>query len=127
MKKILNFFSVFGVLVLCIKYYFADKISLEVAGVCIIVSVILAALNRPVWHFIKAGVAIFSFGLLMVGYSYNMNDFMTLIQPILTMLVALFGIYLMVRSFFRSRNDEDEEHFTYNKNTGKLKKKTNWW
>jgi len=126
MKKILNFFSIFGVLAVCIKYYFADKISLELAGGILIGSVILAALDKPIWHFVKAGVAICSFGLLMVGYTYNMNDFRSLLQPILTLLVALFGIYLMVRSFFGSSSN-DEEHFTYNKKTGKLKRKNSWW
>lgn len=122
MKKTLNFFSIFGVLVLCVKYYFTDKMSLEIAGGLIVGSVILAAIDKPVWHFVKAGVSIFSFGLLMAGYTYNRNDFLSLLQPILTLLVALFGIYLMVRRLFSNNSNKDEEHFIYNKKTGKIKK-----
>lgn len=127
MKKILNFFSVFGVLALCIKYYFGNKISLEGAGVILIVSVILAAIDRPIWQFIKAGVAIFSFGLLLIGYSYNMNDFKSLLQPILTLFVALFGIYIILRGLFKSGSRNDEDHFIYDKKTRKLRKKNSWW
>lgn len=122
MKKTLNFFSVFGVLALCVKYYFSNIISLEIAGGLLIGSVILAAIDRPIWHFAKAGVAIISFGLLMIGYTYNWNDFMSLLQPILTLLIALLGIYLMVRRLL-GNNSKDEEHFTYNKKTGKIRKK----
>jgi len=127
MKKTLNFFTVFGVLALCVKYYFENKISLEIAVGILIGSVILTALDRPIWQFIKAGVAIFSFGLLMMGYSYNMNDFMSLLQPILTLLVVLFGIYIIIRGLFKNRNSDDEVHFIYDKKTGKLKKKNSWW
>lgn len=127
MKKNLNIILVFAVFVLCLKYYLTGKIAFELAFVFLIGSVILAAIDKPIWHFVKAGVAIFCFGLLMVGYTYNMNDFMSLLQPILTLLVALFGMYIMLRGFFKSGSSNDEEHFTYNKKTGKLKKKDSWW
>lgn len=127
MKKNLNFFSVLGVLGLCIKYYFAGKISLELAGACLIGAVILAAFDRPIWQFSKAGVALTSFILLMTSYTYNMKDFLSLLQPILTLLIALFGIYIMVRSLFGGGSKNDEEHFIYNKKTGRLKKKNSLW
>jgi ABC-type nickel/cobalt efflux system permease component RcnA len=127
MKKILNFISILGVLGICIKYFFADKISVGFAGACLVGAVILAALDKPVWQFAKAGVALISFILLMASYTYNMKDFISLLQPILTLLIALFGIYLIVRSFFKSGNSSDEQHFIYNKKTGRLKKKNSLW
>jgi hypothetical protein len=127
MKKVLNFCSVFGVLALCLKYYFGNKISLELAALILIGSVILLALDKPIWQFIKGGVALFSFGLLLVGYTYNINDFKSLLQPIMTLLIALFGIFIIVRGVFKSESSNDEEHFIYNKKTGKLRKKNSWW
>jgi hypothetical protein len=127
MNKILNFFTVFGVFALCVKYYFDDKVSLVVAGVILFGSVFLASRDGFIWQFIKAGVAIFSFGLLLVGYSYNMNDFKLLIQPILISLIALFGIFIMLRGLFKSKSSDDEAHYRYDKKTGKLKRKKSWW
>ena len=127
MKRALNFFTVFGVLGICIKYYFENRISLELAGVLLVLTVILSALDKPILQFIKAGVAIFSFCILMVGYSYNTNDFKSLLQPILTLLFALLGIYIMVSSLFKTGNSNEEQHFTYNKKTHKLKKRKSWW
>jgi hypothetical protein len=121
MKKVLGFFTVFSVLGLCIKYYFANKITLELAGFFIIGSVILAAMDRPVWQFVKVGVALVSIVLLLANYAYSTNDMISLIQPILILLVALFGIYIMVRGFFRK--DDDEIHLTINPKTGKVKKR----
>ena len=101
------------------KYYFLDKISLGFAGAVMIFTIILAALDSPITNFIKVGVALIGFGLFLGDYFYDMNSFLSLLQPILTLLIALFGIYVIVKGFFGSG---DKVKYEFDKKTGKFRR-----
>src|SRR5258708_39901870 len=119
MRKILNILSLIGVVSFCVKYYFLGKISLGFAGVVMIFTIILAALDSSITNLIKVGVAIFGFGLFLADYFYDMKSFISILQPILVLLIALFGIYIIIKVFFGSK---DIVKFEVNKKTGKIKK-----
>ena len=119
MRKTLNILSLIGVISFCMKYYFLEKISLGFAAAVMIFTVILAALDSPFTNLIKVGVAILGFGLFLADYFYDMRSFISILQPILVLLIALFGIYIIVKGFFGSN---DKVKFEVNKKTGKIKK-----
>jgi hypothetical protein len=127
MKKILNFLSISGVIVLCLKYFLDNKISLGVAFFILLVTVIIASRDGLVWQFIKAGLALFSIGILIKGYAFNSIDYMSILQPILISLIGLFAIFIILSGLFKSDSANDEVHYIFDKKTGKLKRKNNWW
>lgn len=120
MKKILSLLSILSVFIICGKYYFAHQITLGLAVFCLMISVIIAFADRPIWHILKGVIVIFSFGLLLGGVG-----FINLIQPMLVLLIILFGMYIMVRGIFRKSNDEID--ITINPKTGEVKRKDSWW
>ncbi len=119
MRKILNILSLIGVIAFCMKYYFLGKITLGFAGGAMIFTVILAALDSLLTKVIKVAVALIGFGLFLADYFYDMKTFMGMLQPILVMLVTLFGIYIMVKGVFGSK---DKVKYEFDKKTGKMKK-----
>lgn len=123
MNSILNFVSILSVVSLCIRFYFEGKISLETAGLLMVGCVILLALNSTAWKIIKTIVTLGSFSLLISSYTFNSTDMASLAKPILALLFALFGIYIIIKGFTRNTSSSEEEHFIYNRKTRKLRKK----
>lgn len=119
MKRLLNILSLLGVITFCMKYYFLSKISVGFAAAVMIFTVILAALDSPLANFIKVGVAFIGFGLFLGDYFYDMNSFISLLQPVLTLLIALLAIYVIVRGFFGS---SDKVKYEFDKRTGRFRK-----
>ncbi len=120
MKKALNILSLLGMITFCTKYYFLDKISLELAGGVMIFVVILAAMDSVVASLMKLLFTILGFGLFLADYFYDTNSFIEILQPIFVMIMALGGIYLTISFFFGS--NKDTQKYEYNKKTGEFKK-----
>lgn len=119
MRKTLNILTIISVITFCLKFYFLGKITLGFAGGAMIFTVILAALDCPLIILIKVAVVLIGFGLFLADYFYEMQTFTDMLQPILVMLISLFGIYIMVKEIFGSK---DKVKYEFDKKTGKMKK-----
>lgn len=120
MRKLLNILSLIGTISFCTKYYFLDKISLELAGGVMIFVVCLAAMDSIIASLMKLLFSILGFGLFLADYFYDMQSFIELFEPIFIMIMALGGIYLTISFFFSS--NKDTQKYEYNKKTGDFKK-----
>lgn len=126
MSKILNFFSIIGLLGFCITLWIDNKkngvdISAQTIAVILVGVVFIYARKRILSSVLKITVSVFGLAYTLAKLNvYTIAEGIQLAGYLFALLLALFGFYVM---FGGLNKNNDEAHFTINRKTGKLKRR----
>lgn len=126
MNKILNFFSIIGMLGLCITLWYDNlKMGVEldpiIVGALLIGTVFIIARKGILSSILKIAISIIGLGYSLAKMNlFSMSQFVQMAAALFAMLIILFGFYIM---FGGLNKDRDEIHFSVNRKTGKIKRR----
>ena len=120
MNKFLNFIWILGLLGLCIKMWSNNQLSAGLIAVILVGAVFVLAQDGTWSKVLKLAVGILSIGYLLVGYVYSNQQFVALVGSIGTLLLTLFGFFIMIGGL---RKNNNEINISINSKTGKIKRK----
>ncbi len=101
-KTIVNIATIVSTVVTCVRLTYYDIISFQVATLIMLGVVIFVALGTNIAKVILAASALFLFVLL---YSYgNKEAFTQIMTQMLALIIALIGIYVILRGAYRNKN-----------------------
>lgn len=126
MNRILNFLSIIGLLGFCITLWWDNRkngINLDprVIGILLVGTVFIYARKGILSSFLKIAISVFGLCYTMAKINvFSMSQFVQLTGSILTLLLVLFGFYIM---FGGLNKNNDETHFSVNRRTGKIKRR----
>lgn len=126
MNKVLNFFSILGLLGFCITLWWDNKkngvdLDPKIIGILLVATIFIYARKGILSSFLKITIAVFGLGYTLAKMNFfTMSQFIQLSGSLLALLLALFGFYIMFGGLNRNN---DEIHFSINPKTGRIKRK----
>ena len=126
MNRILNFFSIIGLLGFCITLWWDNKkngveLNAKIIAVLLVGTVFIYARKGILSTILKIVISIFGLGYSLVKMNlFSVPQFYQLSASLLALLLVLFGFYIM---FGGLNKNNDEVHFSVNRKTGKLKRR----
>lgn len=126
MNKILNFLSILGLLGFCITLWWDNRkngvnLDARIIAVLLLGAVFIYARKGILSSFLKIAISVFGLGYTLAKINvFSMTHFIQLATSLLTLLLVLFGFYIM---FGGLNKNNDEIHFSINPKTGKVKRR----
>jgi|SRR5665647_1564189 len=126
MNKILNFLSILGLLGFCITLWWDNRkngvnLDARISAVLLLGAVFIYARKGILSSFLKIAISVFGLGYTLAKINvFSMTHFIQLATSLLTLLLVLFGFYIM---FGGLNKNNDEIHFSINPKTGKVKRR----
>ena len=126
MSKVLNFFSIIGLLGFCITLWLDNSkngkgLDARVIAIILVGAVFIYARKGILSSIFKISVSVFGIGFTLAKIDiFTMTQFIQLATSLLTLLLMLFGFYIM---FGGLNKNNDEIHFSVNRKTGKFKRR----
>ena len=98
-KTIVNIATIVSTAVICVRLAYYGIVSIQLAALIMLGVVVFVALGNNVAKVVLAAAALFLFVLL---YSYgDKQAFSQLMTQMLTLIIALVGVYVMIRGIFK--------------------------
>lgn len=126
MNKILNFFSILGLLGFCLTLWWdnkknGDDLDAKIIAILLVGTVFIYARKGILSSILKIAISILGLGYSLAKMNlFTMQEFMQIAASLFALLLALFGFYVM---FGGLNNNNDEIHFSINPKTGKVKRR----